>query len=215
MIALHFHVFAAVSAADLIVLDVRTDAYAALADAVVDRRNAHVLLAPNGVAIAVVAADVLLSSGLAATGAVSFSEPLAAPTRAISADLDGRIRPRIRDLIDLAAAAVCARRRLRRGLPCGEYLRERPGTRPGARDPRVAIDALRRARLFLPTPSRCLPASLVTAIFLRKRGIAAQIVFGVRTHPFAAHCWVEHEGCVLEDELDRVSAYVPICVGLP
>jgi hypothetical protein len=74
---------------------------------------------------------------------------------------------------------------------------------------------LRRVRLFIPTPRRCLPASLITAVFLARRGVTTQIVFGVRSYPFEAHCWVEYDGFVVDDDLDKVCAFLPIVVGHP
>ena len=42
--------------------------------------------------------------------------------------------------------------------------------------------------------SRCLTTSLVLTALLARRGIPATLVIGVRSHPFAAHAWVEHRG---------------------
>jgi len=65
-------------------------------------------------------------------------------------------------------------------------------------------------RRWLLTQDRCLPwsASLVDA--LRDRGADVTLVIGVRTAPWAAHAWAEHEGVVLNDSLDHVSPYTPI-----
>jgi hypothetical protein len=66
------------------------------------------------------------------------------------------------------------------------------------------------ARLFVPRLSRCLPNSLALLHFLRRRNCSGQLVFGVRTHPFEAHCWVQTGTTVLNDTLDHVLWYTPI-----
>jgi len=46
----------------------------------------------------------------------------------------------------------------------------------------------------------CLQRSVVTARLLRKHGIHARLVIGVRHVPFKAHAWVEVEGQVVNDK---------------
>lgn len=65
-------------------------------------------------------------------------------------------------------------------------------------------------RAFVPRLGRCLPHSLCLRDFLGLHGIGADIVFGVRTHPFEAHCWVERDGHVLNDTADHVAWFTPI-----
>lgn len=65
-------------------------------------------------------------------------------------------------------------------------------------------------RPFVPKLGRCLPHSLYLRDFLDLHGIATKLVFGVRTHPFEAHCWVEHDGCILNDTADHVAWFTPI-----
>lgn len=47
--------------------------------------------------------------------------------------------------------------------------------------------------------------------FIKKR-IPVSWVFGVNLYPFAAHCWVEYKGLVLNDPLERVAGFTPIYV---
>lgn len=67
-----------------------------------------------------------------------------------------------------------------------------------------------RLRPFFPGTGRCLPRSLFLLLFLRLRGYRADWVFGVRTHPFLAHCWVEADGTVLDDTIEHVAWFTPI-----
>ena len=47
--------------------------------------------------------------------------------------------------------------------------------------------------------------------FVSKR-IPVNWVFGVNLYPFAAHCWIEYKGLVLNDPLERVAAFTPIYI---
>jgi hypothetical protein len=47
---------------------------------------------------------------------------------------------------------------------------------------------------FFPGRALCLEQSLALYLHLRRRGIPAELCFGVRASPFAAHAWVEYEG---------------------
>jgi hypothetical protein len=56
----------------------------------------------------------------------------------------------------------------------------------------------------------CLFDSLALTLFLRRLGVFPRWIFGVRTGPFAAHCWLQHEHTVLNDSVDNVRSYTPI-----
>lgn len=67
-----------------------------------------------------------------------------------------------------------------------------------------------RLRPFVPRSGGCLANSIMLLAFLRWHGLEADWVFGVRTFPFEAHCWVEHEGVVLNDVAEHVAWFTPI-----
>lgn len=75
-----------------------------------------------------------------------------------------------------------------------------------------AAAAFRTARPFVPVQTCCLVDSISLVRFLAKRGIHADLVFGVTGQPFAAHCWVQHRDIVLNDSVGHVSAHTPIRV---
>jgi Transglutaminase-like superfamily len=56
----------------------------------------------------------------------------------------------------------------------------------------------------------CLPKALTTFHLLRRQGISAQICFGVRKFPFAAHTWVEAFGELLDDDPSRLPHFTVI-----
>lgn len=58
-------------------------------------------------------------------------------------------------------------------------------------------------RAYAPRTGRCFIQSMMLMKFLAAHGVHASWVFGVRTHPFEAHCWVEWNEMVLNDTLDH------------
>src|SRR4051812_16184015 len=67
------------------------------------------------------------------------------------------------------------------------------------------------ARPFLfSARNACLFDSLALLLFLRRLGVYPQWIFGVRTGPFAAHCWLQSGHIVLNDTVDNVRSYTPI-----
>ena len=67
-------------------------------------------------------------------------------------------------------------------------------------------------RPWSPRQGLCLYRSYALLRFLAANDLAAHWVFGVRTWPFSAHCWVQVGDLVLDDDLDRVRSYVRIAV---
>ena len=114
--------------------------------------------------------------------------------------------------LSIAAAQAWWRLRVRRPeqwLTLADRRRARFRTANADEVRRLAQIAF-RARALFPGAARCLPNSMLLLELLAMHGLTARWVFGVRTHPFDAHCWVEHEGTVLNDSLDHVRWYRPI-----
>jgi hypothetical protein len=74
------------------------------------------------------------------------------------------------------------------------------------------VAAYRSGLPWLPRQGLCLHRSFMLLHYLHARGVRAQWVFGVRTWPFAAHCWVQIDDLVVGDDLHRVLRYTPILV---
>lgn len=64
--------------------------------------------------------------------------------------------------------------------------------------------------LLVTTHEACRFRSLALIRFLSLFGVPADWVFGVRLSPFGAHCWVEHDGMILNDHADNTFEYTPI-----
>jgi hypothetical protein len=67
-----------------------------------------------------------------------------------------------------------------------------------------------RARRYVPMEPICLLDSLSLLRFLSRRGLSANIVFGVTSEPFTAHCWVQAGDIVLNETLSDANAHTPI-----
>ncbi len=75
-----------------------------------------------------------------------------------------------------------------------------------------AAVAFQMRRSIMPFAQRCLPQSLALFHFLLRRRLKATLVFGVRTQPFAAHCWMQSPGCILTGTADEAHNFTPILV---
>jgi hypothetical protein len=97
-----------------------------------------------------------------------------------------------------------------------EAVRERKARlekRAPAADARALVMAFARLRpLFYTLRAACLLDSLTLLNFLSADGICPDWVFGVKTEPFDAHCWVQQGEVLLNDVPDRVRQYSPILV---
>lgn len=63
---------------------------------------------------------------------------------------------------------------------------------------------------FISTHNACILECIVLLELFAHYGIYPEWLFGVKTRPFIAHCWLQHEQLVLNDTMDRVSGYRPI-----
>src|SRR5207237_410173 len=66
--------------------------------------------------------------------------------------------------------------------------------------------------LFFTARDACLLDSLALLNFLARYGIFPEWVFGVKTAPFLAHCWIKQRGVVFNDSPDYVRGFTPILV---
>lgn len=62
------------------------------------------------------------------------------------------------------------------------------------------LDRFEKLRPWYPRRRICLFDSLALAYFLSRAGQVTEFVFGVRLAPFSAHCWLEFDGVILNDE---------------
>ncbi len=104
---------------------------------------------------------------------------------------------------------ACHRRR-ERELRGGSVQRDQPFDRAKAHDLVATFVSLRP--FFYSAKNACLFESLALGKFLASYHIHPHWVFGVQARPFAAHCWLQQDGVVLNDTVEYVSRYTPIMV---
>lgn len=205
------HVHATLSGADLVLLDVRRDAYFCLPDVGPD-----LVLAGSAAALPEAVRAELQAGGLLAPGVAT------APDRAALAVADDLFdqpfpRPTARERLDFVTA-LAAMTVVYRGRPFEHLLRRatarkaRGGPRPGA-DLRRRSLVFRRLLPWSPVQGACLFQAALLLEYLGQAGLSADWVFGVQTWPFRAHCWLQAGPTVLNDTVDRVAGFSPILVA--
>jgi hypothetical protein len=75
---------------------------------------------------------------------------------------------------------------------------------------RLIRSYVRLRALFVTSTDKCLADSLTLVEFLSWYDIYPAVVFGVRSRPFAAHSWVQHGRCILNDSLEHVRSFEAI-----
>ncbi|WP_122464970.1 lasso peptide biosynthesis B2 protein [Brevundimonas lutea] len=63
---------------------------------------------------------------------------------------------------------------------------------------------------FITPQGECLWRARLLGAALARSGVKADWVFGVKTWPFAAHCWLQIGPYALDDDPDRIGLYTPI-----
>lgn len=194
---------------DVVVLDTVKDRYAALVGAA-----EHLTLkAQGGVDAAPAVRHDLLASGLVIQG-----QPDPARRHARPARRDLAVPAAGLSLSGLRAAAVLSTSALRfRRQSLASLIATPRGSVPGVplASPECLVELVAAARWawpWIPLDGACLQRAFQLRSLILHHGLAVDWVFGVRTWPFAAHCWLQWQDTVINDTLDRVSRYTPILV---
>lgn len=99
-------------------------------------------------------------------------------------------------------AMVVSRRRVRKSRSAKPYDRAKA---------QQLVDLYQRLRSCLFTShNECFRDSLTFVHFAAWYDIYPSWVFGVQTSPFAAHCWVQDQDLLFNDEVENVGPYTPI-----
>lgn len=78
---------------------------------------------------------------------------------------------------------------------------------------RMLTATFTKLRMFFFTANNeCLFDSLALAEFLAHYRVFPHWVFGVSSSPFAAHCWLQHDGIVINDSPELVAKFAPIMI---
>lgn len=208
------HAHAVAVGEDVVFLDLRSGTYLCLPGArtplalAPDRRSLR--LGDRGVARTLAAAGLLAETPAApALG----RRPPPGPRRSAVA---GNVPPPAwRDLGE-AAACVADVALTYPGRPLVRLLRAAragpspPPASPGWAEMLAVVSRVQRWLPYAPVPGKCLLRSYMLLRRLRRAGLDADWVFGVRTYPFAAHCWLQAGEVALDDEHERLVPFQPI-----
>jgi hypothetical protein len=82
----------------------------------------------------------------------------------------------------------------------------RVGQASGASRP--IVEAFQRWRIYYPRDISCLFDALALGRLLFTHGIGVELVFAVRARPFSAHCWLESDGAVLNDDPEYCATFL-------
>ncbi|MNJ25191.1 hypothetical protein D3C77_196300 [compost metagenome] len=208
------HIHMAWRGSDIIVLDLHNDAYACLIGAA---EHVQGSAGQNALRAAEAILDDLEASGLICRSRQPSQRRTCPPpstslqfeNSALSAGaiirvganaVAGGLAFRKSSLVDLAVRPGLARR--------GALAKTNTSTRL-AREAGAFCTVLP----WLPFQGRCLHRSYLLRRLLARSGVEVDWVFGVRTWPFMAHCWLQIGDTLLADDLDRVRGYTPILVA--
>lgn len=194
---------------DIVVLDLNADQYHCLIDAA-----ASIETADSGALRARDEATALelINAGLATSTPQVAPRPLPPPARV---ELDNPAgAPSPAEIVQAGATLFAA------GIACrGKSILDliAPDARRAARPDEIAaaeagriVAAARAALPWIPLEGECLQRSYQFRQLLRRHGVHVDWVFGVRTWPFGAHCWLQIGDRVIADRLERVRRYTPI-----
>lgn len=70
--------------------------------------------------------------------------------------------------------------------------------------------AVESMKVCFPTDDKCLAISIGLMLAMLERHICATMVMGVRTAPFSAHCWVQVDGLLVNDDIEAIGRFTPI-----
>lgn len=194
-------------AEDVVVLDLRSDAYILIT-------GASKLMQPvrngGGVSSEVAVLDDLVTAGLAARTNTLWRPRLTPPVSDIRLPVDV---PPLAALSAMAHALAATAAFKRQNLASLVETARRRKDAARRRDLAAAVreaGAFESIRPWVPFEGDCLQRSWMLHDRLCKRGVDAAWVFGVRTWPFFAHCWVQVGDVVVGDTLNRVGGFTPI-----
>lgn len=191
---------------DIIVLDLLRDRYDGLMEAAdVVQIGDTGALHPADPAVA----DQLIEAGIAVRTPGPPRRPLIAPRRELAVDPRPPRGDVIRAGVVLASATLKFRGRSLSRLVAFDPPLRGPPPRSEARLEQL-VGAARAARPWIPFEGECLQRAFLLRSWLAAQGVRTDWVFGVRTWPFAAHCWLQIGDQVVGDRLERARRFVPI-----
>lgn len=194
-------------AEDVVVLDVQADAYILIPGG---SSQMELTRGGGGIRAEVAVLKDLADAGLTVPSTGNRRRPLIPAIRQASLPLFASSAARIPALLHAVATTVAFQNRGLAGLVDAAARRKVPARRRDLEAVVRETDAFEAIRPWVPFEGDCLQRSWMLHDRLCRRGFEADWVFGVRTWPFFAHCWVQVDDVVVGDTLNRVGGFTPI-----
>ncbi|KAK0342036.1 hypothetical protein LTR94_023885 [Friedmanniomyces endolithicus] len=195
---------------DVVVFDLHRDRYDLLpsAAAVLQQRDADSLRIEDEAA-----RDELMRAGYLAAQERAATAAFCAPKAAIEPPEDPRAHLALCAFAatnSLAATAIFKRRTLAELVTRASRKRRNRSHAPTRSEISSALNVFYAVYPWLPWQGDCLQRAFLLHTHLHHHGMDARWVFGVRTWPFLAHCWVQIDDIVVGDSLSRTNGFTPI-----
>lgn len=205
--------------ADAVVLDIAADRYLRLGKAETDVLRA--LMDGERPGPVPAALDRLCRLGMIMSGPGPIAPVVAAPisssvveTSSLSSSPRAACEP---GLIEILTARMTAARwidfaGLSRTMAHWRALRARAGPFDRTEPPSLAdlVRAFQQGMRYYPAKRRCVQDSLALMTCLWRHHLDAELYFGVRLDPFAAHCWGQSGDLLLTDPAASVAEFSPV-----
>ncbi len=200
---------------DLVFLDLKRDRYLRLAG------RGLPMFDPLGEAASAdhAAWTCLQAAGLVTPGeATDRIEPVYADVPDRDIHMLATVRPSLSAIAQTIGSLVWARRaaasvRLAQTIAIIGHRKAEMGPADAHISPTAIALRFEASRAFVPIARRCLIDSLALMRLCLARGASPTLVFGVRTDPFAAHCWLQHDDRILTCASDDALGFTPILVA--
>lgn len=156
--------------------------------------------------------EVLAAQGVLSRGPGAAIAPVVAPAAATSAveETGPQIKVGWAEVARVRLGAAWSLRRRGLHATIGHWRHQKAkfsGCGANADEACAIARGYASARMLLPAARLCVPDSLALLRCLWNRGVGADLYFGVRLDPFAAHAWVQQGQTILSDSLGTVAEY--------
>lgn len=190
---------------DLVLLDLSSDDYLLLDHCGPVQVRGSELVGPLDTLMRL-SAEELLQSGVEGPG---FPAPPSLPVITLPV---AEARPTLKDVVVFMAIWLDAVRHRPTVQRLSRKVADRSGDRTDFKAIGRRVEVFRRLLPWAPWTGACLLQAELLLRFLNAGGLDAEWVFGVRTWPFMAHCWLQVGDVCVSQSADTLAIYRPIMV---
>lgn len=195
-------------ATDVVVLDIRTDTYFCLT-------NTVAALRPGPQPGTVLITDPILrrdlsDADLICEGPASLQPSIQTAKASLISKPRVGLAPKIGAVLNASWSTATFKRKTLAGMIATV---RRRNARAHRTDPDLIAretGAFNAIQPWMPAAGDCLQRAYMLHYHLHRSGQRTRWIFGVRTWPFLAHCWLQADDLVVGDTAERVSGFTPI-----